>query len=99
MVKFLASPVAQPIVWSAVLAVLLVCAYYVVLKFRDRAVGDETSASDLLSNFRELHERGALSETEYRTIKTRLGSKLQDELKRAGEKDSQQPNEPTAGQG
>jgi uncharacterized membrane protein len=93
MLRFLQTPqgaaIGQVVLWSAVLAVFLVCAYYVVLKFRDRAERDESGTSDLLSNFRELHERGTLSDTEYRTIKTQLGSTLQQELKVAGQKGPQ----------
>ena len=88
MFRFLETSPAQAVLWCTVLAVLLVFAYFVVLKFRDNATGDESNASDHLSNFRELHERGELSDEEYRTIKTKLGSKLQQELKRTGEKGS-----------
>ena len=88
MVQFLQTSVAQTVIWCTVLAVLLVFAYFFVLRFRDNAVEDESDTNELLSNFRELHERGTLSEEEYRTIKTKLGSKLQQELKRTGEKGS-----------
>ena len=88
MFQYVQTPVGQTVLWCAVLAVLLVCAYFFVLRFRDNTGNDELDANDLLSNFRELHERGTLSEEEYRTIKTKLGSKLQSELKRTGEKGS-----------
>lgn len=84
------SAVGQAVLWTAVLAVFLVCAYFVVLKFRDRSERDESDTSDLLSNFRELHERGTLSEAEYRTIKTKLGSTLQQQLKSTGETGSKE---------
>ncbi|HND51632.1 MAG TPA: hypothetical protein PLV92_04520 [Pirellulaceae bacterium] len=77
---FLQTPVASAVIWVTVLVALIAVAAFVVRKFRDRAVGDTPPASDLLSNFREMAQQGALSDTEYRTIKTMLGAKLHQEL-------------------
>lgn len=52
-----------------------------VVRFRDSTGDDGLSASELLSNFREIHQQGDIDEAEYRKIKTALGAKLQQEIK------------------
>jgi uncharacterized membrane protein len=81
--EFLTEPVAATVLWVTVFLVMLAVGYYMVRRFRDRIDDDRQSASDLLTNFREMHQEGDISETEFRTIKTVLGRKLQDELKDA----------------
>ncbi len=81
--EFLTTSVAQAVLWIAVLLVMLAAGYYVVRRFQDRIDDDRQTASDLLTNFREMHREGDISETEFRTIKTVLGRKLQEELKDA----------------
>jgi hypothetical protein len=71
--------VGQTVIWSAVLVILIVIGRFIVLRFRDRAVGTEQVSSDLLSNFREMAQQGDIDEAEYRTIKTMLGGRLQAE--------------------
>ena len=70
----------------AVIVVLILVALFVVRKFRSRFDEDPSGTSDTITNFRELHVRGQLSDQEYRTIKSVLATKLQDELKDNGEK-------------
>ncbi len=79
--EWLGSPGAELVVWLAVLAVLAAIAFYVIGKIRAESVQQEPGASELLSKFRDLHSEGDLSETEFRTIKTTLVARLQDELK------------------
>ncbi|MBX7073806.1 MAG: hypothetical protein K1X71_11720 [Pirellulales bacterium] len=43
------------------------------------------NASDLLTDFRNLHDRGQLSDQEFRDIKTMLGKKMQRELASDGD--------------
>ena len=83
MQEFLTTPIAEAVLWVSVLLMLLAVGYYLVRRFRDRIDDDRPTASDLLTNFREMHHEGDISETEFRTIKTVLGRKLQDELKDA----------------
>lgn len=87
MQEFLATPIAKVVLWMSVLLVLLVMGYYLVRRFRDRIGDDHPTASDLLTNFREMHREGDISEAEFRTIRTVLGRKLQEELKDAGGND------------
>ena len=81
--EFLTTSIASAVLWVAVLLVMLAVGYYVVRRFRDRSDDDRQTASDLLTNFREMHQEGDISEMEFRTIKTVLGRKLQEELKDA----------------
>jgi len=83
MQEFLTTPIAEAVLWVSVLLMLLAVGYYLVRRFRDRIDDDRPTASDLLTNFREMHHEGDISETEFRTIKTVLGRKLQEELKDA----------------
>ena len=62
-----------------------------VLRFRGRAVSAVPPASDMLANFREMARQGDIDETEFRTIKTMLGAKLQDELGAASTKEARRP--------
>jgi uncharacterized membrane protein len=64
----------------AVLAAMVVVAYYVLGKIRPNPSQKEPNASQWLSKFRDLHSRGELSDEEFREIKTTLAAQLQDEL-------------------
>ena len=45
-----------------------------------RRVGEEDTTGDQMASFRELYERGELSQEEYDRIKDRLGRRLRQEL-------------------
>ena len=81
MPEFLDTTTARIIINLTLLAILILIGIYVVLRFRD-STGDDETSSQLISKFRDLHHRGALDETEYRTIKSVLNSKFEEELKR-----------------
>jgi len=80
MPEFLQTTTAQVIISLAVLAVFVVVGVYVVLRFRDFSDGDEQSAHDTYTNFREMHDEGDISEAEFRKLKTVLGKQMEDEL-------------------
>jgi hypothetical protein len=84
-VDFLQTPLAQIIGSVTMLLVLLVVAYYIVRRFRDRTTEDHSTSNELLTNFREMHHEGDISDAEFRVIKSVLGGKLRQELKDAGE--------------
>jgi uncharacterized membrane protein len=88
MQEFLSTPTVRSVLWLTVLLIMLAVAYYLLRRFRDRIGDDRQTASDLLTNFREMHHEGDISETEFRTIRTVLGHKLQQELRDA-ERDDQ----------
>jgi uncharacterized membrane protein len=74
------------LLWCAVLALLIASAIYLLRRFRGNEDEEQPTASGLLTKFRELHEQGDLSDEEYRTIKTLLSERLQDELKDTSDK-------------
>jgi len=86
MKEFLLSTPSQAVIWMTVLVVLVAVGWYVAGRFRDRTEESRPTANDLLTNFRELHQRGGIDDVEFRTIKTVLGAKLQEELKDREEK-------------
>ena len=81
MQELLTTTTAKAVLWIAILMVILAVGYYLVRSFRDRRDDDRQTASDLLTNFREMRHEGDISEKEFRTIKTVLGQKLQEETK------------------
>jgi uncharacterized membrane protein len=83
--QFLSPGVVELAVWLVVLAALLLGVHAVIRKIRAETLQKEPTASELLSKFRECHRRGELSDTEFRTIKTTLAERLQQELKDDGE--------------
>ncbi len=85
MLEFLATPPAQAVLSVATLIALMVFGYYLVRRFGGRAGDDEQVSSELLTNFREMHHQGDISDDEYRNIKTVLGAELQGQLKDTGE--------------
>lgn len=85
--------IVQALLWLAVLAPLVIMAWYVERKLRPgKAQQDPTGpsqqeqlANELLAKSRELHAQGGLSDEEFRTIKTKLAAQFQGELKENGE--------------
>lgn|GEM_PF-1404307 len=73
------------IIWVAVVAGLIAVGWYLLGLIRSQAAKSEPTASELLSSYREMHEQGEISESEYREIKTVLASRLRAELDNAEE--------------
>jgi uncharacterized membrane protein len=71
--------------WLTVGAILLLIGLYVVSKVRESRDEQRSDTHEMLSNFRELHSQGELSDDEYRTIKTMLAARVQQELKGKGD--------------
>ncbi len=71
---------ARLVISLALLAILVAVAAYVISKIRAKTLQREPPASELLSKFREMHSRGVLTDAEFRTIKTALAERLQNEL-------------------
>jgi uncharacterized membrane protein len=76
---------APMILWVTLLLVVVSIGWYIVGKFRDRDENDQDQSSNLLSNYRDLHSQGDLSDVEYRKIKSVLATKLRGELNDSGE--------------
>jgi uncharacterized membrane protein len=79
--EFLDSTVARAVLWAAVLAVVCACGFYLVGKLRNQVHETGDAAGGMLTNIRELHGEGELSDDEYRTIKAMLAQRLQNEAK------------------
>ncbi|MEX0586046.1 MAG: hypothetical protein WD176_05355 [Pirellulales bacterium] len=77
---------AKLILPPALLAVVVVIGGYVVTRIRNTYAVRSQSSVDWLMNLRELRAQGAVSEDEYRTIKTNLAARIRNELKDADEK-------------
>lgn len=73
--------------WFGVLAGLVGLAFYVIVKLRRSAHDAAPGANAMMTNFRELHARGELTDEEYRKLKTSLTARLQAELKERGNTD------------
>ena len=53
----------------------------VVRRYWGIAADDRRYHSEMMSNFRELHAEGGLSDEEFRTIKTQLSGQISSELR------------------
>ena len=73
------------VIWLAVFAIVVPVLIYILKKIRAEPVQQEPPASELMAKFREQHSKGHLSDAEFRTIKTTLAARLQEELKDNGE--------------
>lgn len=84
--RWIEGSAGELVLWAAILAVVALVGVYVFGKLRAPPAQHEPRASDLLSKFREMYSRGELTDQEFRTIKTTLAVRLEDELKDNGEK-------------
>lgn len=96
MQDFLLTTPAQAVIWTTVLLIICSIAYYVVERFRDRTDDDHSVTHELLTNFRDLRQQGVIEETEFRDIKTVLGTKLRRELKTTAGAESPASEEPVS---
>lgn len=65
----------------AVVFVMMAIGIVIVRNFRNRAEADTADSSEMMTRFRDLHDHGGLSDEEFRTIKSKLATKLRSELK------------------
>lgn len=77
---FLLTTHAQAVIWSTVLLIVIVTAVFIVGRLRDRMDDDRLEANELLTNFRDLHLQGDIEDSEFRDIKSVLGTQLKGEL-------------------
>jgi uncharacterized membrane protein len=85
--QILSTPAASFVLLLAGAATLIAIGVYVVGKVRQDLTGETVETNHLLSNFREMHTQGELSDEEYRTIKAMLAKRLEDELKSGSRED------------
>ena len=70
----------QVALWCAVVLAVSALAAALLRRWRGSAYDVQPTTDELLTKFRELHDRGGLSDSEYRTIKTKLARQLDAEL-------------------
>jgi hypothetical protein len=75
----------QMMLWVALGVALLALGFFIIRRFPKSGEGDKLATSDMMDAFRDLHARGQLSDDEYRSIKTKLASRLRDELTKPDE--------------
>ncbi len=83
-------PGARYVMLGAGLIILIVIGVYLIRKVHPSAEEQLSGSSELITNFRELHSGGKLSEEEYRTIKSKLAGSLDEELRRPTAEEEQQ---------
>ncbi|MFV2066117.1 MAG: SHOCT domain-containing protein [Pirellulales bacterium] len=74
-------PLAQALLILAAAFAFLSLGVFLARRLRDRTDDDRPVPHNLLTKFREMHGKGELSDEEFRTIKTKLASQFQDELR------------------
>ncbi len=80
MLELLRSPIAQALVLVLFVLIATSVAWYALQRYRNR-IGDDNTTSNQLTFFHKMRQRGELSKTEFRGIKTALGTKLREQIK------------------
>ena len=80
MTELFRHPLSQAALWFAVIFALSALVIVALRRWRGGSYDAQLTPSELLTKFRELHDRGGLSDGEYRTIKTKLASQLDTKL-------------------
>jgi hypothetical protein len=91
--EFLATPAARAVMLFAAIGLLIAVGAYIVSKWRGANEQYQMGANELLTNFREMHSQGVLSDEEFRNIKAKLGRKLQGELNDSDKTGKDESNE------
>jgi hypothetical protein len=81
MSRALVPVLSEALVWTGLALCALGSGILLLRNLRSGSAKQESTASELLSKFRELHSEGELSDAEYRTIKTQLAAELQQQIK------------------
>jgi hypothetical protein len=74
------SPWGKLVVGIGLMLLFIATGWWVLERLRDSTANNQPAASDLLTNLPQLRGEGAVSEEEYRTIKTAVEARLQQEL-------------------
>lgn len=79
-----AEAIVQALLLLAVVMAVTAAGFKLVRMWRDRSDRDDVSSHQIMTNFRELHAQGGLSDEEYRTIKAKLASGVKEEFSEKG---------------
>ncbi len=80
MMEIFDHPISQAGLLFAAMFGMTALGVEVARRFRDSSAQDMQDSSKIMSNFRELHAQGGLSDEEFRTIKTKLAAEINAEL-------------------
>jgi uncharacterized membrane protein len=67
-------------IWFALIFLLTALGLALVRRFRGRNDNARPDSHAMMTNFRDLYERGGLSDSEFRTIKSKLADEVKAEL-------------------
>jgi len=81
MVQVSSETLVQLLLGMAILLGLVIAGVLIVQRFRGSAADEGTTSRELMANFQEMHDRGDISDVDYRKIKSVLGAQLHGELK------------------
>ncbi len=84
--EFFANSIVAAMVWSMIATMFLVIAIVILRSFQGRTGNDLPESSNSLTNFKEMHAQGELSDEEYRTIKTAVSGRVRNEINSSNEK-------------
>jgi|YNPMSStandDraft_1061717.scaffolds.fasta_scaffold258641_1 uncharacterized membrane protein len=74
--SFFSEPVVQLILATAALMILAVVGIYVLQKLKGQTHGQAEQPPDWLAEFRQLREKGVITEEEYQAIRENLAGQL-----------------------
>ena len=78
--EYLGGKEAQLVLTVSAGMMLCLVAAFIVGKLRSKYRESDPGVSDLMTNFRDLHLQGGLSDEEYRNIKSKLAARLREEF-------------------
>jgi uncharacterized membrane protein len=81
MADWMDHPLSRSALLFALILIMTAIGLAIARRFRDRSDSDGSDRQDLMTEFRDLHAKGGLSDEEYRTIKTKLAAELREELR------------------
>lgn len=67
----------QLVLWGTVLLGLVVVATLIVQRLRRNSADSGNTASELMTDFRDMRDRGDLTDADYKKVKSILGTRLQ----------------------
>jgi uncharacterized membrane protein len=82
--EMLSLPTGRAVLSVLALIVLSAIVFWLVARFRDRAMSTREDPEQALAKFAEMRQRGDISEAEFRTIRAVLGEAPRESLKDTG---------------
>jgi hypothetical protein len=77
--QLMSIPEARWVVWTTILAIIVLVAVFVVMRFRNMAIGKLELLEDPLSEFRRMRDEGALDDKEFASVRSTMLEKREKE--------------------